>query len=212
MSVPGVTGIDFLRLQARRRRCSAKIGIGVARTLPQERVTLIAERWRPRSARSSRTPTSPMTTTPMALDDETALERVLLAAARAAARRPSRDRAGNRRTPVRVARSRTGRADAARGARGGQPARDMVREELGPDTGSRDAYRAARDARTGRTRCRTRRRRGRSPPISPTQPRPAGRHAGAQCARSTVRRTVVNYHCRVNPVLPSLKCTTPSTI
>lgn len=81
-AVPGVVHIDFLRLRPVGPVLLGEIGIGVARTLPQERVARITDAVT--EAIRSQAPEAELTltTTPIALDDETALERVLLVAAR----------------------------------------------------------------------------------------------------------------------------------
>lgn len=81
-SVPGVVHVDFLRLRPAGAAVIGEIGIGVARTLPQERVARISDAAIDAIKREAPEVELTLTTTPLALDDETALERVLLVAAR----------------------------------------------------------------------------------------------------------------------------------
>ena len=81
-ATPGVTQIDFLRMRPAGQKVFGEVSVGVARTASTERVARIAE-----NARRSILAISPeadltLTTRPHAVDDETALERTLLAAAR----------------------------------------------------------------------------------------------------------------------------------
>lgn len=80
--VPGVAGTEFLRLRRNGARTVGDLGLLVSRTLPLERVAAIktdvaraiARRW-PDAALT-------LTANPLALDDETVLERVQVIAAR----------------------------------------------------------------------------------------------------------------------------------
>ena len=80
--VRGVEAIDYLRLRKSGAGAVGELGLLVARTLPLERVVDIKER--ARAALSQRWPRLDLTISanPLALDDETVLERVLLIAAR----------------------------------------------------------------------------------------------------------------------------------
>ena len=80
--VPGVVAIDFLRLRPAGAQLLGEIGIGVARTLPIERVARIADHVTDAIKSVAPEAELTLTTSPVALDDETALERVLLVAAR----------------------------------------------------------------------------------------------------------------------------------
>ena len=81
-AVPGVVRVDFLRLRPAGAHVIGEIGIGVARTLPMERVARISEIATEAIKREAPEADLVLTTTPLALDDESALERVLLVAAR----------------------------------------------------------------------------------------------------------------------------------
>ncbi len=81
-AVPGVVRVEFLRLRPVGPVLLGEIGIGVARTLPQERVARITETVRDAIRELAPEADLTLTTEPLALDDETALERVLLVAAR----------------------------------------------------------------------------------------------------------------------------------
>lgn len=78
--VPGVVGINWLRVRPAGGRIHGEIGIGVSRTLPLERVTAIKAQLS--NALVQVEPGSEITITadPVQVDDETALERVLLIA------------------------------------------------------------------------------------------------------------------------------------
>ena len=81
-AVPGVARVDFLRLRPAGPALLGEIGIGVARTLPQERVARITDAVRAAIKTQAPEADLTLTTEPLALDDESALERVLLVAAR----------------------------------------------------------------------------------------------------------------------------------
>ncbi|WP_449256701.1 cation diffusion facilitator family transporter [Bosea sp. (in: a-proteobacteria)] len=78
--VPGVVGINWLRIRPAGGRIHGEIGIGVSRTLPLDRVTAIKAELA--GALAAAEPGSEITITadPVQVDDETALERVLLIA------------------------------------------------------------------------------------------------------------------------------------
>ncbi|CAM5770135.1 cation diffusion facilitator family transporter [Bosea minatitlanensis] len=78
--VPGVVGINWLRVRPAGGRIHGEIGIGVSRTLPLDRVTAIKAELA--AALAAAEPGSEITITadPVQVDDETALERVLLIA------------------------------------------------------------------------------------------------------------------------------------
>jgi cation diffusion facilitator family transporter len=78
--VPGVVGINWLRIRPAGGRIHGEIGISVSRTLPLERVTAIKAQLA--GALATAEPGSEITITadPVQVDDETALERVLLIA------------------------------------------------------------------------------------------------------------------------------------
>jgi len=80
--VPGVAGTDFVRLRRAGARIVGDLGLFVSRTLPLERVTAI--RTEVDAAIAHRWPYVALTVTanPLALDDETVLERVQLIAGR----------------------------------------------------------------------------------------------------------------------------------
>lgn len=81
-ATPGVVHIDFLRVRPAGHQVFGEVGIAVARTLPMERVARIAEKARLAIAAVSPEAELTLTTRPCAVDDETALERTLLAASR----------------------------------------------------------------------------------------------------------------------------------
>ena len=108
--VPGVAGTDFVRLRRSGARIVGDLGLFVSRTLPLERVAAI--KTEVAEAIAHRWPYVALTVTanPLALDDETVLERVQLIAARRRLFDPSRRRAERRRAQVRDARSGSRRA------------------------------------------------------------------------------------------------------
>jgi cation diffusion facilitator family transporter len=81
-SVPGVISVNSLRLRPAGAEVLGDVSFAVARTLPLERVIMIKEQIR--AAVTDRHPEVSMTITPhpIALDNETVLERVLLIAAK----------------------------------------------------------------------------------------------------------------------------------
>lgn len=81
-ATPGVTHIDFLRVRPAGHQVFGEVGIAVARTLPIERVARIAEKAKAAIKESVPEAEIILTTRPCAVDDETALERTLLAASR----------------------------------------------------------------------------------------------------------------------------------
>ncbi len=81
-ATPGVAHIDFIRVRPAGHQVFGEVGIAVARTLPMERVARIAEKTRLAIADVSPEADLTLTTRPCAVDDETALERTLLAASR----------------------------------------------------------------------------------------------------------------------------------
>ncbi len=81
-NVPGVAGIDFLRLRPAGAKLLGEIGIGVARTLPMERVARISTNVIEAIKLAEPDAELTLTSAPLALDNETALEKILLAAAR----------------------------------------------------------------------------------------------------------------------------------
>jgi len=80
--VPGVIAIDSLRLRPVGASVLGDIGISVPRTLPQEDVTAIKDHVSAAIAAAHPDVALTVETTPVALDDETILERMLLIAAR----------------------------------------------------------------------------------------------------------------------------------
>ncbi|MFO1114718.1 MAG: cation diffusion facilitator family transporter [Beijerinckiaceae bacterium] len=203
LSVPGVTGIDFLRLRPAGSQVLGEIGIGVARTLPQERVTLIAEKVAAAIREVEPDADLTMTTTPMALDDETALERVLLAAARQrrAVHHVTVQEIDGRRS-VSLDLELDGRMQLGAAHEAASRLESAVREELGPDT----------EVETHIEPLETRELEGHdvAPGVvdSITADLADAAASGGVVTqvhnvrvRSTVAGLVVNYHCRVNPVL-----------
>ncbi len=80
--MPGVAGIDFVRLRRNGARIVGDLGLFVSRTLPLERVAAIKAEVNEAIARRWPYVTLTVTANPLALDDETVLERVLLIAGR----------------------------------------------------------------------------------------------------------------------------------
>jgi len=80
--VPGVAGTDFLRLRQNGPQTVGDLGLLVSRTLPLERVAAIKAAVAEAIARQWPAVALTVTADPLALDDETMLERVQLIAAR----------------------------------------------------------------------------------------------------------------------------------
>lgn len=202
-AVPGVAQVDFLRLRPAGPVLLGEIGIGVARTLPQERVARISDEVIDAIKRETPEAELTLTTTPMALDEETALERVLLVAARQrravhhvtiqevdGRRSISLDLELDGQLPHGVAHEAATRLEAA------------MREELGNDV----------EVETHIEPLETRELEGHdvSADLSATILEELAKHAEAgglvgDVHNVRVRRTdaglVVNYHCRVDPAL-----------
>ena len=153
LAVPGVTGVDFLRLRPAGAQVLGEIGIGVSRTLPMERVARIAESVTQAIKEKEPEAELTLTTTPVALDNETALERVLLAAARQrrAVHHVTVQEVDGRRS-VSLDLELDGQMPHGAGARSGKPARGGRARGTRPRHRSRNAYRAARNPRAGRPR------------------------------------------------------------
>ena len=81
-AVPGVIGVDHLRLRPVGAEILGETGILVSRTLTLERVAVIRNTVAAAIARAHPNVTVAVTTEPVALDDETVVERVLLIANR----------------------------------------------------------------------------------------------------------------------------------
>ena len=79
-TVPGVVAVDWLRVRPAGGRVHGEIGIRVSRTLPLDRVSAIKEVLSRRLADAEGDADITITANPVQLDDETALERVLLIA------------------------------------------------------------------------------------------------------------------------------------
>ena len=204
LAVPGVTGIDFLRLRPAGAQVLGEIGIGVSRTLPMERVARIAESVTQAIKEKEPEAELTLTTTPVALDNETALERVLLAAARQrravhhvtvqevdGRRSVSLDLELDGQMPHAAAHEAASRLEAA------------VREELGPET----------EVETHIEPLETRELAGHDAPGAIVELVAAELQGAADAGkvvrevhdvrvRQTVAGLVVNYHCRVDPTLP----------
>ena len=202
-AVPGVVRVDFLRLRPAGPVLLGEIGIGVARTLPQERVARISDEVADAVRRETPEAELTLTTTPVALDEETALERVLLVAARQkravhhvtiqevdGRRSISLDLELDGRLPHGAAHEAATRLEAA------------MREELGDDV----------EVETHIEPLETRELEGHdvSANLSSTILEELTKHAEAgglvsEVHNVRVRRTdaglVVNYHCRVDPTL-----------
>ncbi len=202
-SVPGVVHVDFLRLRPAGPVLLGEVGIGVARTLPQERVARISEAVADAIKREAPEAELTLTTAPIALDDESALERVLLVAAR-------QRRAVHHVTVQEVEGRRSISLDLeidglmAHGAAHDAATRleAAVRDELGEDV----------EVETHIEPLETRELEGRdvSPDLAAAIAAELARHAAAggvidDVHNVRVRRTaaglVVNYHCRVDPAL-----------
>lgn len=78
--VPGVVGINWLRVRPTGGRIHGEIGISVSRTLPLDRVTAIKAELAGALALTEPGSEITITADPVQVDDETALERVLLIA------------------------------------------------------------------------------------------------------------------------------------
>ncbi|WP_054209401.1 cation diffusion facilitator family transporter [Bosea vaviloviae] len=78
--VPGVAGVNWLKVRPTGGRVLGEIGISVSRTLPLERVATIREELAAAFDRIEPGADIAVTTDPVQVDDETALERVLLIA------------------------------------------------------------------------------------------------------------------------------------
>ncbi|WP_298922616.1 cation diffusion facilitator family transporter, partial [uncultured Bosea sp.] len=78
--VPGVVGINWLRVRPAGGRVHGEIGISVSRTLPLERVTAIKAELAAALMLTEPSAEITITADPVQVDDETALERVLLIA------------------------------------------------------------------------------------------------------------------------------------
>ena len=81
-ATPGVLGVDSLRLRHAGAEIVGDLVVGVARTLPHERVARLTETLRQSLAREAPDVSLTIATAPRALDDETVIERVMLAAQR----------------------------------------------------------------------------------------------------------------------------------
>ena len=81
-AVPGVLGVDSLRLREAGPQIVGELVVGVARTLPHERVGRLVETVRASLEREAPQARLTIATAARALDDETVIERVMLAAAR----------------------------------------------------------------------------------------------------------------------------------
>ncbi|PWB82750.1 MAG: cation transporter [Methylocystaceae bacterium] len=79
---PGVISIQSLRLRTAGPQVMGEVAIGVSRTLPLERAARIKEEVGASIKKEIPGAQITLTTNPIALDDETALERILLVAAR----------------------------------------------------------------------------------------------------------------------------------
>jgi divalent metal cation (Fe/Co/Zn/Cd) transporter len=80
--VPGVQSVEHIKLRPAGAEVIGEIDVGVARTLPIERVSAIRKAVQDASNRAFPDTNLTVTATPLALDDETVLERVLLVSAR----------------------------------------------------------------------------------------------------------------------------------
>ncbi len=80
--VPGVALVEQIRLRPAGAEILGEVDIGVARTLPLERVSAIREEVRQATGRAFPESNLTVRASPVALDDETVLERVLLVSAR----------------------------------------------------------------------------------------------------------------------------------
>ncbi|PTM38713.1 cation diffusion facilitator family transporter [Bosea sp. 124] len=79
-AVPGVVGVNWLKIRPTGGRINGEIGISVSRTLPLERVAAIREALGAAFQAIEPGAEIAVTTDPVQVDDETALERVLLIA------------------------------------------------------------------------------------------------------------------------------------
>jgi hypothetical protein len=97
----GVVAIDWIRVRPAGGRIQGEIGIRVSRTLPLDRVVAIKQALLDAlSKRSNPARRSPSPPNPIQVDDETALERVLLIALETQDPGPPRHRAQHRRAAL----------------------------------------------------------------------------------------------------------------
>ncbi len=202
-AVPGVVHVDFLRLRPAGPVVLGEIGIGVARTLPQERVARIVDAVTQAIKDVVPEADLTLTTAPIALDDETALERVLLVAAR-------QRRAVHHVTVQEVEGRRSisldleidGRLQHGAAHEAATRLESAVREELGDDV----------EVETHIEPLETRELEGRDvePGLAASISEELAHHAArgglvGDVHNVRVRQTdaglVVNYHCRVDPAL-----------
>jgi divalent metal cation (Fe/Co/Zn/Cd) transporter len=80
--VPGVQSVEQIKLRPAGAEVIGEIDIGVARTLPIERVSAVRKAVQDASTRAFPDTNLTITATPLALDDETVLERALVVSAR----------------------------------------------------------------------------------------------------------------------------------
>jgi cation diffusion facilitator family transporter len=80
--IPGVAAIDYVRLRRSGAQTIGEIGVFVSRTLPIERVAAIKDDISKKITAANPQAALTVTANPLALDDETVLERVLLIAGR----------------------------------------------------------------------------------------------------------------------------------
>jgi cation diffusion facilitator family transporter len=80
--VPGVQSVEQIKLRPAGAEVIGEIDIGVARTLPIERVSAVRKAVQDASTRAFPDTNLTVTATPLALDDETVLERALVVSAR----------------------------------------------------------------------------------------------------------------------------------
>ncbi len=200
--MPGVAGTDFVRLRRNGARIVGDLGLLVSRTLPLERVAAIKAEVDAAIARRWPYVALTVTANPLALDDETVLERVLLIAGR---RRLFVHHVAvqnvDERKCVTLDLEVDGRMSLAERARNRDATGERDPGRIGRRHRSRDPYRADGDARDRRPRRRSRRERE-----NRAGAERATRRARAPCAISTTsgsaRRTaaiIVIFHCRADP-------------
>ncbi|MDE2579916.1 MAG: cation diffusion facilitator family transporter [Hyphomicrobiales bacterium] len=199
-ATPGVVRIDFLRLRPSGAQVLGELGVAVARTAPVERVARITDRVKAALREIEPNADLTLTTTPVALDEESALERIHLVALR---QRVSvhhvtvQDVSG--RLSVSLDLELDGRLTLANAHERASRLEAGVREELGEDV----------EVETHIEPLETRELSGRDATAQETQAIAAALSAAAAGSiacdvhhvrvRISAAGLIVNYHCRINP-------------
>jgi cation diffusion facilitator family transporter len=200
---PGVVAVDSIRVRPAGAQTFAELTVHVARTLPLDRVILIKERLADAVRNAIPDVNVTVTANPVALDEETVLERVLLIAAkrRVPVHHVTVQDLGNRRS-VSLDIEVDGRMSLSAAHIVASRFETAIRDELGPSTevethieplvvASLDG-RNADDASVEQVRSSLARHAATSGTITDVH---------NVRVRETSHGLVVNYHCRVNPAL-----------